>query len=602
MKSTHRRIVVGLVAVTALAAGASLAPVAGASVTGAARALPVRFLVGLRGGVETDVTLPSLSRFGLAHAEGRGDSTARRLLGEVRARSIEVPGSRAAAVKAALQLDPNVAYVQEDPQVKKLDVTPSDPYFTAGRQPELGQITVPKAWESTTGSSVKVAVVDTGVNGVGDLAGRVLPGYDFYNGDGDADDDDGHGTIVASLVAATPNNGTGIAGVCGECQILPVKVLDSSGLGYHSDIARGIIYAAQQGSKIINLSLGSPASSAVLQDAVAYANGRGALVVAAAGNDGRDVRGYPAAYADVLAVGATDTRTGGTARADFSNFGNWVDVAAPGITAGMKRDGTYCWDDRSSCWIARYNEYEIQGTSFSAPLVSGVAALVASKNPGYSGWSLGNAITGTARPNGGWNQYGVVDAAAAINRGTDTTPPSATGTSPAQNAKVRGTVPVIALGLRDDSSGILAVDLFVDGKLHTWDYTAPFVPNLRTAGRNGRIKMQVRIRDKAGNVTWLPARTVIADNVLPTASVTKAPKNKARVKGTVKVHVKAADKSGISKVQLLVNGKVVATDTKAGYVLSYKVSRQKKTMKVRIRAYDKAGNVRYTTIRTYYRA
>ena len=100
----------------------------------------------------------------------------------------------------------------------------------------------------------------------------------------------------------------------------------------------------------------------------------------------------------------------------------------------------------------------------------------------------------------------------------------------------------------------------------------------------------------------LPARTVVADNVLPTASITTAPKNKAKVKGTVKVYAKAADLSGISKVQLLVNGKVVATDTKAGYMLSYKVAGQKKTMKVRIRAYDKAGNVRYTTIRTYYRA
>jgi hypothetical protein len=167
---------------------------------------------------------------------------------------------------------------------------------------------------------------------------------------------------------------------------------------------------------------------------------------------------------------------------------------------------------------------------------------------------------------------------------------------------VRANVAITPVGLRDDWSGIRAVELFVDNKAYGWDYTAPFAPVLRTAGRNGAVKTQLRITDKAGNQAWLPARWLTADNVLPSASITKAPKNKARVKGTVKVYVKAADKSGISKVQLLVNGKVVATDAKAGYVLSYKVSGQKRTMKVRIRAYDKAGNVRYTTIRTYYRA
>lgn len=600
MKSNNRRIIVGLVAVTALVTGVALAPVASASVTGAARALPVRLLVGLRAGVAADVTLPSLSRLGMAGADGRGDITGRRLLGEIGAKSVEVPGFRAAVVKAALRADPNVAYVQEDPQVEKLDVTPNDPFFTAGHQPELAQIKVPTAWDTTTGAGVKIAVVDTGVNGVGDLSGRVLPGYNFTRGNGNAADDEGHGTIVASLIAAAPNNGTGIAGVCGDCRILPVKVLDRTGAGYHSDIARGVIYAAQQGAKIINMSLGGPGSSAVLQDAVAYANGRGALVVAAAGNAGTSVRNYPAAYADVLAVGATDTRGDGRARASFSSHGRtWVDVAAPGITAGMRRDGSYCWNDRSSCWLPRYDEYEIQGTSFSAPLVSGVAALVASKHPGYSGWSLGRAITDSASRGLSWTEYGLVDAAAALNQGSDTTAPTGTGSNPAQNTKVRGTVAITPLGINPGE--LRAVELFVDNKAYNWDYTAPFGPPLHTAGRNGAIKVQLRITDKAGNRTMLPARTLIADNVLPAVSITKAPKNKARVKGTVKVYVKATDKSGIARVQLLVNGKVVAADATAGYVLSFNVAGRKKTMKVRVRAYDKAGNVRYTTTRTYYR-
>ncbi|WP_433793392.1 S8 family serine peptidase [Actinoplanes sp. CA-252034] len=609
MNSTRRRIITGLAAVTALTAGVILAPVAGAAVTGSVQGLPTRLLVGLRAGVPAEVTLPSLQRLGLPTADG--DSTARRLLGEIGAKAIVVPNGRLSAVTAALKADPNVEYVQVDPQVEKSDVTTNDPWITQKRQPELAQMNVPAAWETTTGSAITVAVVDTGVNTYGDLAGKVLAGYDFHNNDSSTWDDEGHGTMVASLIAATPNNGKGMAGVCAQCRILPVKVLGKSGLGYHSDIAKGIIYAAQKGAKIINLSLGGTATSAVLKDAVAYANGKGALVVAAAGNEDTDVRSYPAAYADVLAVGATDTRTGGTARTWFSNYGSWVDVAAPGITAAMKSDGVYCWDSRQSCWVKKYDprtgklvydDYAVQGTSFSAPLVSGVAALVASQRPNYSGGSLRYAIISSARKDNSWTQYGTVDAAAALTRGTDGTPPAATGLAPAANAKVRGNVAITPTGLTDDWFGVRNVNLYVDGKWHSWDYTAPFAPVLKTGTRNGAVKVQLLVYDKAGNHVWLPARWYTADNLAPSASITKAPANKAKVKGTVKVYAKAADRSGISKVQLIVNGKVVATDTTAGYVLSFKVASQKKTMKVRIRAYDKAGNVKYTTIRTYYRA
>jgi subtilisin family serine protease len=607
MKATRRRIVVGLAATTALITGSVLAPVAGASVTGAGRELPVRLLVGLRAGVEADITLPTLSRLGLAQADSAGGSTARRLLSEIGVKSVEVPGSRAAAVQAALRLDPNVSYVQVDPRAKKTEVTPDDPLFVQGGQPELAQMRVPTAWDTTTGANVKVAVVDTGVNAVGDLTGQVLQGYDFVDrGDSDPSDDEGHGTMVASLIAATPNNGAGMAGVCAQCDILPVKVLDSTGSGWHSDIAEGIMWAAGQGAKVINLSLGGPSSSAVMKDAVAWANAKGALVVAAAGNEGTTTLQYPAAYSDVLAVGASDTRRSTTARASFSSYGNWVDVSAPGITAAMTRTGQYCTDAPSSneqCWSPEYQDpYNVQGTSFSAPLVSGVAALIASHRPTYQGWGLRYAITYSARKDNTWTMFGSVDAAAALNKGNDTGAPTATGFTPAANAKVRGNVAVTPTGLADGWSGIRNVDIYVDGKWHGWDYTAPFAPTLRTSGRNGPVKVQLRVYDKAGNNIWLPARWYTADNIAPAVSVSKAPANKAKVKGTVKVYAKASDKSGISKVQLLVNGKVVATDTTAGYVLSFKVSSQSRTMKVRLRAYDKAGNVSYTTIRTYYRA
>ncbi|HWS31865.1 MAG TPA: S8 family serine peptidase [Actinoplanes sp.] len=590
MKSLHRRIVVGLSATALLAGGGIAAVAANASVqtAAAAPALPVRLLVGLRAGVAADVELPTLNRLGMAQASSLSDT----LLEEVRVKSVSVPSDRAAAVTAALKADPNVSYVETDLVASKLDVTPNDTYFAS--QPELKQIKVPTAWDTTTGAKIKVAVVDTGVKVVGDLRGKVLTGRSFVKGAKTSTDDEGHGTIVASLIAAKTNNGAGIAGVCAQCEILPVKVLNSEGEGYYSDIANGIIWAAKQNAKIINLSLGGKGSAAVLRDAVAYANLRGALVVAAAGNDGKTSYTYPAAYTDVLSVGANNTRSsGGTGMASFSTHGSWVDVSAPGITAGMDLYGNYYEDDRT-----KY--YPVQGTSFSSPLVAGVAALIASHRPTYTNYSIQRAIANSATKNS-WTKYGRVDAAKALTISRDGTPPTATGFTPGANAKVRNGAAITPIGVAD-ASGIRRVDLYVDGVWNSYDYTAPFAPVLKTPGKNGAIKVQLRITDKAGNFTWLPIRTVIADNVVPKVTVTKAPANKKKVKGTVKVYAAASDKNGISKVQLLVNGKVVATDTAAAYVFSFKVASQKKTMKVRVRAYDKAGNVKYTAIRTYYRA
>ncbi|MEV6343445.1 S8 family serine peptidase [Actinoplanes sp. NPDC051851] len=602
MNPRIRRLTTGLV-VAAVAAGLGGAATGSAD---AADSLPVRLIVGLKPGFEATTRLSSLSRLGLSGAEAQGQAR-HGLLAELGAKSLKVPASRVQTTLAALRQDPSVSYAAVDLQRKATAVSVDDPLYTAGYQPELSQIKVPTAWETTTGSTVKVAVVDTGVSAVGDLAGKVLQGYDFFNGDNDPTDDAEfpHGTVVSSLIAGTGDNGAGIAGVCWQCQILPVKVLDDEGSGYDSDIADGIVYAVKNGAQIVNLSLGGAGSSTLLKNAVAYANARGALVVASAGNEGTTEKMYPAAYTDVLSVAATTTAT--TGRASWSTYGDWVDVAAPGITAGMWNTGEYCYNDITTApanCVGTYQGvqyYKVQGTSFSAPLVSGVAALIKSAHPSYSGWSIQNAIKTTATDNS-WTDKGLVNAASAITYGADTTAPTYKSWTPANNAKVHGTVAVTPSGLADNWSGIRAVDLYVNDKWNSWDYTSPFAPTFNTSGKNGSYKIKLKITDKAGNITWTGTRTIVADNITPTVSITKAPKNKAKVKGTVKVYVKASDKSGISKVQLIVNGKVVATDATSGYKLTFKVAKQKKTMKVRVRAYDKAGNVKYTTTRTYYRA
>ncbi|WP_328465113.1 S8 family serine peptidase [Actinoplanes sp. NBC_00393] len=599
MRSSHRRITFGLVAV-GLAASLGAFGVAEAADTSS----PVRLIVGLKAGADAEAQLPAEASLGLRAAGARAAAPSKSRLGaRLNAKAVAVPKAKMAAAIAALEKDPKVAYVEVDRQSKAFDVTPNDTLFVQGRQPELRQLNVPKAWDTTTGGAVKVAVLDTGVSPVGDLAGQVLPGYDFFNYDSNpADDDPGafrHGTIVASLIAAKHNNSAGMAGVCAQCQILPVKVLGGvEGYGFNSDIADGIVYAVDQGAKIINMSLGGPSHSQTIANAVAYANGQGVLVVAAAGNDGSQALSYPAAYPDVLAVGATNTRTGGKTLTSWSNRGSWVDVAAPGITAGMWSNARYCYDGNSTACGGE----TLQGTSFAAPLVSGIAALVASFKPTFSGWSIQHSIKSATPTAVAGTQYGLVDANAALFKSTDKVAPSAGRTSPGQNQLVHGTVAITSGATDGTGSGIRQVELYLGSVRHSRDYVAPFAPQLKTGSKNGPISLRLKIVDKAGNVTWTGYRTLIADNIKPVVKITKAPANKAKVKGTVAVYVSATDKSGISKVQLLVNGKVVATDTKAGWALSFKVAKQAKTMKVQVRAYDKAGNVTNVASRTYYRA
>jgi archaellum component FlaF (FlaF/FlaG flagellin family) len=572
MQLTPRRMSVGLI---------SAAVVAGFATVPSTQALA-------DGSATTQLVVGYKNANALHRIDSFGAKRSASVLDALGATRVRVQAGHSASLIAQLRSDPNVSYVEVDHVRKATDVTPNDPQYTQGYQPELNQINLPAAWQVTTGSAVKIAVVDTGVTEVGDLAGAVLPGYDFVNGDSIPADDFGHGTLVASLIAGRGNDGAGMAGVCWQCQILPVKVLDSEGSGWDSDVASGIIYAVKQGAKIINLSLGDPATSKVLADAVAYATDTGVMVVAAAGNSNTSVKSYPAAYPDVLAVGATST---GTTRAPFSNYNygsnKWVDVAAPGVVTGLLPDGTYA--------------HGAEGTSFSAPIVSGIAGLIKTVHPSYTGWSLGYALQASATPIGSWVTYGQVDAAKALTIGTDTTKPTSTGITPLATWKVRGTVTVTPVKLADNYSGIRDVSLFVDGVWKGWSKAAPYSVKWNSAGRNGPVKLSFRIYDKAGNLLWLDRWTTV-DNTPPAVKITKAPKNKSKIKGTVKVYYTGSDKYGISRYQLLVNGKVVQTHTTTKSPFTFVAKKYPKSnIKVQVRAYDVAGNSRTTTTLVYHR-
>jgi hypothetical protein len=245
----------------------------------------------------------------------------------------------------------------------------------------------------TTTTGVTVAVIDTGVDyNHPDLVGKVVKGYDFVNGDSDPMDDHGHGTHVAGIIAAKANNGNyGIAGVSWNAKIYAIKALSSAGWGNGYDIALAIRAAANNSAvKVINMSLGGSDYSSVEKDAVAYAvMTKGKLLVASAGNSGTNAYNYPAAFSidypgRVLAVAAHEPDH---CKAEFSTYGTWVSISAPGteILSTVPISVPGIWSGTGFFFL--------DGTSMAAPHVAGAAALAWEKYKTYTNLQIANLLT-----------------------------------------------------------------------------------------------------------------------------------------------------------------------------------------------------------------
>jgi thermitase len=416
----------GLVALLASLAFSDLGkPILAASSTSAsAQDSSPRILVKTRDAGDLGLDASSLSQLDTLSTEplfdaDSGDTALKQALGLSRIYVFTLaPSSDPQQALAVLAADPAVEYAELD-FVGYGAGAPGDVYFSqqwglhntgqSGGEPDA-DIDAPEAWDVTTGvTSTVLAVIDTGADlDHPDLAGKIVPGYDFANDDATPQDDHGHGTHVAGVAAAATDNAIGVAGVCPDCRIMPLKGLNSENWGYYSWWVSAIEYAVDHGADVINMSMGGVDSSQTLHDAVLYAYSADVPIVAAMMNDGDSTSYYPAVYTETIAVGATNRLDH---RWASSNFGDHIDLVAPGAAIWSA-----LWDDTYACW---------DGTSMAVPHVTGVLGLIESIQPDYTVEEVRAVLKDTAddqvgpsnEDKKGWDQYfgsGRLNAARAV--------------------------------------------------------------------------------------------------------------------------------------------------------------------------------------------
>ncbi|WP_027088314.1 S8 family peptidase [Cohnella panacarvi] len=282
-------------------------------------------------------------------------------------------------------------------------IVPNDTLYSE-YQWNLPQIATESGWSVSKGSDdIVVAVIDTGVQADHpDLQGRLVEGVNIVDPSSPPEDDVGHGTHVAGIISASVNNREGVAGMTWYTKIMPIKALDSTGAGSTYSVAEGVLWAVDHGADVINMSLGNYAQAEFLHDALKYAYDHGVVLVAASGNDNTDRPGFPAAYPEVLAVAATDPDK---SRAEYSNYGDYIDIAAPGTSIPSTYPGS------------RYAA--LSGTSMACPHVAALASLVRAVNPQLNNEEVMDVLRRTARDLGPEGKdddfgYGEIDVKSAL--------------------------------------------------------------------------------------------------------------------------------------------------------------------------------------------
>ena len=447
---------------------------------------------------------------------------------------LHAPPEAGLALLGHLRKQPDVEFAEFDSTVQAIlqpntsapaTFQPNDPYYSTmyssshyGNVDQWGPpaVSAPAAWEVTLGDpSIVIGIVDTGVDDSHpDLASKIVGEYSYV---GSIHDGFGHGTHVAGIAAAATNNVVGVAGMCPNCGILSVKVLNDQGSGYISDVASGVIYAASHGARVISLSLGGSGRSSTLQSALAYAVANNALPVCAMGNNGSNSNTpEPGYWHDCLSVIATDQNG---AKASFSNYGIKADVAAPGV-AILSTMPTYPVTLTTS-YGYRTNYDALSGTSMATPMVSGIAGLVLSENPSLTPTQVAGIIMASSGNGVSWTSnlaFGVVNAYKAVSSAihSDYVAPVPNLVSPIEGATVSGLVTFQAAPT--DNTTVHHVDIVQNGTRFmqvltgsTWTVSWP-----STTVFNSSVSVSASAVDVFGNTSAPESRDFSIQNTLVT--------------------------------------------------------------------------------------
>lgn len=492
-----------------------------------------------------------------------------------------------------------IDFIERD-DIIPCSLIPNDQYYST--EWHLQRIRAPEAWDITTGSSnVTVAVLDSGVDSSHpDLAGKLVQGYNFYNDNYDTSDVYGHGTKVAGVVAAATNNSIGVASVGWGVTIMPIRVTDSSGYALLSLLTRGLIYAADRGAKVAVISFQIYGGNS-LMSAAKYFFEKGGLVFAAGGNSGSHVNDADNPF--IVSVSAT---TSTDSIASFSTYGPFIDISAPGVSIYTTiRGGGYG---------------TVSGTSFAAPIVAGVAALMFSVNPCLAPSDVEAILEATSVDLGdpgcdiyyGWGRVDAISALRALTSTTplttisssiDLNPPTAKIIYPSNGAVLSGGV-TVKVNAGDDNL-VSKVELYINGNLFAIDPEPPYEFYWDTKKyADGAYTLIAKAYDSSNNVGVSEGVKVNVSNspVAPTSSPITirvlSPSNGSTVSKRTYIRVSASSSSKIKNIQIYIDGVLVSVNrdrSTCQYLWNTRLHRNGEHI-IKVMVYDSLGNIAETSI------
>jgi len=500
---------------------------------------------------------------------------------------VELPAAASeTAVVNSLKKQRHIKFAELD-YILHADKTANDPY--APSEWHLSKMQVASAWDISLGNGVTVAILDTGVDAAHpDLAGQLVSGWNMFDNNADTTDVYGHGTMVAGVVGAASDNVIGVSSFAWQAKIMPVRISGLDGMASISTIANGLVWAADHGARVANISY-AVSGYATVQISAQYMKNKGGVTVVSAGNSGS--LDSSVANDTMISVSATDSNDVVTS---WSTYGPFVDVSAPG--AGIwttTRGGGYS---------------AVSGTSFSSPATAGTVTMMMAANPKLGPVDVGNLLKSTAVDLGtfGWDQYygyGRVNTFAAVQAAAlavpvDSIAPAVSIVSPVNNATVSGWVSVDASA--SDNVGVTHVDLLVNGTLVANDNSSPFLFSWdSTKTPDGVVKLAAYAYDAAGNYS---ASSTVALNVkntnvqntvdtTPPTVIISNPVNCSKVVLKVTISASAKDNVGVANTSLYIDGKRVTSVT--GGSLAYTWNTRKVstgTHTIGVTAVDTSGN------------